>query len=65
MTPLLTEAEAAVQLGITLDALRRARRRGTGPAWTNVSLGSERPVPRYAEADLRAWLASRKQEAVR
>jgi hypothetical protein len=60
---LLTEAEAAVQIGITLDALRRARRCGAGPAWVNVSLGSKRPVPRYAESDLRAWLAERTQGA--
>jgi hypothetical protein len=63
MQPLLTEAEAAQRLGITLETLRLARRRGAGPAWVNVSLGSKRPVPRYAESDLQAWLEGRTQGA--
>ena len=55
---LLTPAEAADCLGVTVEWLRLSRYKKSGPPYCAVG---HRTV-RYLEADLRAWLESRRTE---
>lgn len=60
MAKLLRTKEVAERLGVTERTLERMRVRGDGPAF--VKLGAGRTsVVRYEEADLEAWLESRRR----
>ena len=55
---LLTEAETARRLGISVSGLRKWRREGQGPRF--IRLGSR--LIRYSVPDLDAWLLTSTQE---
>ena len=57
-TDLLTEKEAAELLRISARSLAEHRRACTGPRWYDLGSG-DRPLVRYRQGDLDAWLASR------
>lgn len=48
---LLTEAELAEELKVSVRTLQRWRRTRSGPRWTRVG-----KAPRYRWADVQAWL---------
>lgn len=58
---MLTETEAAQQLGVSLRTLQRYRVAGTGPEWSR--LGPRRI--RYAKPDLAAWLRRQRVEGTK
>jgi len=57
--PVITEAEAAQFLTISLPHLRKLRRAGRGPKWIRLA---ERRIG-YRQADLEAWLDERQRAA--
>jgi hypothetical protein len=59
-TRLLCERDAAMRLGVTIHALRKWRARRVGPPWVKLTHNIASGV-RYDDADLEAWIESRKQ----
>jgi hypothetical protein len=53
----LSEAELAVQLGRSVNSLRRWRSLGEGPRWSHVGKS-----PVYDPADVEAWVGSLKRD---
>lgn len=58
MQALLTEAEAAERLQVSVRTLADARRSGNGPRWIDLGTGSKALV-RYRPEDLDEWLRER------
>ncbi len=54
---LLAPIEAAAYLGVTISGLNKWRMKGGGPKYTKLSPGPRGRI-RYAEADLRAFVAA-------
>jgi predicted DNA-binding transcriptional regulator AlpA len=57
LSPLLTAKEASVRLKVSLSWLAKARMRGDGPPYIQISPRSIR----YAEAALIQWMKSRQR----
>lgn len=55
---LITEAQAAERLQVSVRTLADMRRSGRGPLWYDLGTG-DRPVVRYRAGDVDEWLAAR------
>lgn len=52
---LITEAQAAERLQVSVRTLADMRRAGSGPRWYDLGTGA-RPIVRYRAGDVDAWL---------
>jgi predicted DNA-binding transcriptional regulator AlpA len=59
---LLTARQLASQLSVNHDTLRRWRRQGDGPPWVNLAPHRARPVVRYRQSEVDAWLIACREE---
>lgn len=59
-SPLLTEKDLSVWLGISSPSLQRMRTSGTGPRFVRIS---ERRIA-YRKSDVEAWLAARSSRRI-
>jgi predicted DNA-binding transcriptional regulator AlpA len=59
---LITESEAAERLSLSVRTLADMRRAGEGPRWHDLGSGVCRPVVRYRQSDIDAWLESRAKQ---
>jgi predicted DNA-binding transcriptional regulator AlpA len=59
-TPLLTERDLSVWLGISLPSLQRMRSNGTGPKFVQLS---ERRIA-YRKGDIETWLTARTTDRI-
>ena len=53
---MMSEAELARRIGVSVRTLQRYRAANVGPAWSRFGPG--RGTVRYAEADVAAWRAA-------
>lgn len=58
MERMLTEAEAAERLQVSVRTLADLRRSCEGPRWYDLGSGAK-PLVRYRSCDLDEWLAER------